>query len=561
MEYGIDYYKSLEPFWGEWRISRTLGEGAYGKVYEVERIDFGKRYVSALKAITIPQSESEWKSVCSEGMDEKSATAYFMDVISGIVDETALMNQLKGHGNIVSYEDHKVVEHEDKHGWDIFIRMELLTPFLDKYDTNDSVPVEEVVKLGIDICKALEFCHGRNILHRDIKPENIFVTDYGAYKLGDFGIARTVEKTMGSMSKKGTYNYMAPEVYLGKAYDRTVDIYSLGIVLYRLLNHNRPPFYPAYPEQILYEHKETALQRRMRGEELPDPDQATEILAKIIKKACAYKAEDRYQNAEEFRIALEKMEAPEEKKEETQTPPVIQTSETKTIPQPSSEEVKKKPDKYYNDPKKQLKKQISTYRQINLGIIFAVSIGILLISEETGIKIMLIVPFIVALVILITGFAKRKRINHELVKEMTAQQQLPLKWYKFIANVYPFLCIVAGAFGAANTIVRGRLGDIWSYMIICLAEIIVAVIARKKIKSGSDKMYIMLYAMLDLASIQAIFSVPAMPEMYEMIYYILNMDFTSVLIMVWIIVIILRIVFINLNVKYFEKRRFQLIRK
>ena len=88
--------------------------------------------------------------------------------------------------------------------------------------------------MGVDICKALELYQKYNIIHRDIKPENIFVSDNGDFKLGDFGIARTIEKTMSDLSKKGTYNYMAPEVYQGGEYGFSVDLYSLGIVLYRI---------------------------------------------------------------------------------------------------------------------------------------------------------------------------------------------------------------------------------------------------------------------------------------------------------------------------------------
>ena len=85
----------------------------------------------------------------------------------------------------------------------------------------------------------------RNIIHRDIKPENIFVNDFGDFKLGDFGIARKMENVTGGLSQKGTFNYMAPEVAGNGRYDSRADIYSLGIVLYRLLNQE-PAAFPGY---------------------------------------------------------------------------------------------------------------------------------------------------------------------------------------------------------------------------------------------------------------------------------------------------------------------------
>ena len=63
---------------------------------------------------------------------------------------------------------------------------------------------DEVVKMGIDVLSALEFCHRSNILHRDIKPDNIFVSNFGEYKLGDFGIAREGGGRITTMSQKGT---------------------------------------------------------------------------------------------------------------------------------------------------------------------------------------------------------------------------------------------------------------------------------------------------------------------------------------------------------------------
>ena len=85
------------------------------------------------------------------------------------------------------------------------------------------------------------------MIHRDIKPQNIFITSKGDYKLGDFGVARTMEKTMSGMSKKGTYNYMAPEVYHRVNTGLVSDQYSLGLVLYWLLNEKRMPFLPLPP--------------------------------------------------------------------------------------------------------------------------------------------------------------------------------------------------------------------------------------------------------------------------------------------------------------------------
>lgn len=171
--------------------------------------------------------------------------------------------------------------------------MELLTP-LSTYIADKTLSEEEVIKLGTDICTALELCARRNIIHRDIKPENIFVNQFGDFKLGDFGIARKLENMTGVMSQKGTYSYMAPEIEKGEQYDATVDLYSLGLVLYRFTNKNRLPF--LYTERQLLSPSERmeSVRRRMSGEPLPAPCDASPMMAKIILCACQPNPADRF---------------------------------------------------------------------------------------------------------------------------------------------------------------------------------------------------------------------------------------------------------------------------
>ncbi|MBQ6583121.1 MAG: protein kinase, partial [Mogibacterium sp.] len=150
-----------------------------------------------------------------------------------------------------------------------------------------------------------EFCEQRRIVHRDIKPENIFYSPkQDVFKVGDFGIARKIESASTGTARRGTFVYMAPEVYQGMRYDQTADIYSLGIVLYRLLNNNRTPFLPPYPQQIRYTDREAALEKRMRGDPIPMPCNAAGLLGGIVLKACAFQPEARYQRAVDLRGAL-----------------------------------------------------------------------------------------------------------------------------------------------------------------------------------------------------------------------------------------------------------------
>lgn len=294
----------MTPTYGSWEVVRKIGSGSFGKVYEIQKKEYGYTYKAALKVISIPQSDREVESARLEGMDDTGIRQYFLSIVQEIVKEYEVMFKLQGNTNIVNYENHMIKEHENGIGWDVMIQMELLTS-LNQYIRNHSFSRRDVICLGIDICRALERCQKFNIIHRDIKLDNIFVSKQGDYKLGDFGIARTVEKTMLEMSKKGTYSYMAPEIYRGGAYGFSVDTYSLGIVMYRLLNNNRTPFMPPYPVTPRYQDQEIAIRRRMSGEALPYPANDHTRLAEIVLKATAYDPKERYSSPTQMREELE----------------------------------------------------------------------------------------------------------------------------------------------------------------------------------------------------------------------------------------------------------------
>ncbi|MDR1640686.1 MAG: protein kinase [Clostridiales bacterium] len=288
---------------GTWHIESLLGEGSFGKVYKVFKEDYGRKYYSALKVIPVPQSSSEISQLKAEGLKGESLTTYIGELVQDIMSEINFVEEFKGTANIVGYEDHQIIEKEDDTGVYILIRMELLQS-LEKVAGEKKLGEEEAAKIGIDICHALELLARGGTIHRDIKPDNILLSKYGDYKLGDFGIARRIDHTSG-MSKKGTYSYMAPEVFMGHEYGMSVDLYSLGLVLYRILNNGRMPFLPASTAKLSPGDREDALSKRMKGEPLPAPANASPEFAEIILKACAYNREDRFKTATEMRKALE----------------------------------------------------------------------------------------------------------------------------------------------------------------------------------------------------------------------------------------------------------------
>ncbi|MBQ3279761.1 MAG: protein kinase [Clostridia bacterium] len=297
--------RQFSPLWGEWEIDTRLGEGSYGTVWRVRRnMIGGKVYYAAVKHISIPKDESEVRHLIDEDVftSEESAVRYYNRMLQSLADEIDTMHMLQGYTNIVSYEDHMIIPKPDGIGYDLFLRMELLTPLTVRM--KEQMTTSDVIRLGCDIATAIEILNNYHLVHRDIKPQNIFVNATGDYKLGDYGTARAMESAVTAMSRKGTYNYMAPEIYRSQPADSRVDIYSLGLVMYRLMNGNRLPFLPLKGE-ITSQLNEAAMMKRLSGEPLPPPQYADQKLADIILKMCAFRPEDRYLNAGEVKRDLE----------------------------------------------------------------------------------------------------------------------------------------------------------------------------------------------------------------------------------------------------------------
>lgn len=290
----------INQIWPGWTLVKKLGQGSYGGVYEIQRtLPGGRVERSALKKISIPRSQDEVDSLLAQSVSEETIAEFYQEELQKLVKEYTMMNQLSDCVNIVSVQD--LSYQKNGLGWDIYFRMELLHPLKRVIDTQYREMT--VIRLGIEVCNALVACGSLNILHRDIKPENILVSEKGVFKLGDFGIAKSSEKTQ-TGTVAGTFGYMAPEVANREHYGASADVYSLGMVLYWLANHNTPPFLPLPPQIPTASQRQQALTRRFSGEKLPPPKNGTADFKTIILKACAFSPADRYHTAAELRDAL-----------------------------------------------------------------------------------------------------------------------------------------------------------------------------------------------------------------------------------------------------------------
>lgn len=283
-----------------YKVIERIGAGGFGDVYKVERNNIIGNVTRALKVITLPRDNEYIEILNSMGGDRKKADTYFHKELDRVVNEIRVFSMIseKDNHHIVSYYESDV-EKVGEYKYNIYILMEFLTP-IDKWMQNNNITVENALDIGIGVADALDICHKNGIIHRDIKLSNIFVSKDGVFKIGDFGVSKNINNATMAKTIKGTPNYIAPEVYIGKSkYDSSVDNYSLGILLYYLFNKLRFPYYPNFPNEYTQEDSDKAFYKRMNYEKLEAPVCAPLSVANIIKKAISTPSE-RYIKAKDM---------------------------------------------------------------------------------------------------------------------------------------------------------------------------------------------------------------------------------------------------------------------
>ena len=271
-----------------------IGSGSRGSVWLIRRADTDR--TAAIKRISIPSNQQNVRALLFSGAvaNEEEALAYYKKTAEEILRELDLLSGLKDSAYILPFRGSFLTQKEGEVGYDLYLLSdysETLKAYLDCH----AITRLESMNLALDLCSALEDYRKAGLIHRDIRPENVYRTVSGKYLLGDLG-AVPIDELEWSFIPEEQFNcWSAPETADGASgLNRTIDIYSIGMILYRIYNGGHAP---------LEDEKtgsKTAEGRRVAGEALPAPMYADYELAEIICRACAPEPGERYQTPEEL---------------------------------------------------------------------------------------------------------------------------------------------------------------------------------------------------------------------------------------------------------------------
>jgi tetratricopeptide (TPR) repeat protein len=220
---------------GRYVIERPLGEGGKKRVYLASDTRLDREVAIAL--------------VKTEGLDETG--------LARVRREARAMGRLGDHPHIVT-----VFDVGEENGQPYIVSQYMPGGSVDdrlQAAEHHRLPLIETLRIGGEVCRALQHAHDCGVVHRDIKPSNIWLTADGTVKLGDFGLAVVRDRSRLTVEGMmvGTVAYMPPEQALGRAPDARSDLYALGASLYEMLT-GRPPFLGDDAVAVVSQHIHTA---------------------------------------------------------------------------------------------------------------------------------------------------------------------------------------------------------------------------------------------------------------------------------------------------------------
>lgn len=290
--------KMISPLLDGLQVEKETAAHKGRKSYILRRDSSEERFI--LKVLSIPAADSQVRAMILSGAyaDEAALHAYYGKVIDEVKQELNAGRKLAESGCFAGALDYQIETKESGVGYDVYI----LRPFhipLDELLSRGAITNLRAVNLGIDLCDSVIACREAGYIFGNIKPENVFLTKSGRFMLGDLGLIPLEDLEYACLPEDYLGAYSAPELSeITSSPNQTMDIYSLGMVLYKIYNGNHDPFEDEHTGEGM------ADKLRMTGKPLPTPIYADYELAGIILKACAFHPEERYQSPEELKQAI-----------------------------------------------------------------------------------------------------------------------------------------------------------------------------------------------------------------------------------------------------------------
>ncbi len=285
--------KLEKPMLAHYHLDRQIGRGAMARVYLATDSRLNRSV--ALKVLSIREDYHGGELESIEQRFRREAEA------------EARMN----HPNIVTV--YEAGKHDDL----VYIAMDYVdgTTLEEFVDPDNLLPVEEVLGIGIQVARALDYAHDNKIIHRDVKPSNVlYVRESQLVKVSDFGIARISD---GDQTRTGTIlgtpSYMSPEQAVGGKIDGRSDLFSLGTTLYQLFSGTLPFTGDSVPTIMLQITRE---KHRSLSRVRPD---LSRRLARLIDTALEKDPDDRFQSGLEMAEALEDCQEAQKKSRSTKS--------------------------------------------------------------------------------------------------------------------------------------------------------------------------------------------------------------------------------------------------
>ncbi len=281
------YHLAVGQTYEGYVVLRRLGRGGFGEVYLVRDVE-GRR--GALK-LFVPANTN----------DKKSAHRFLM--------EAQILKRMRPHTHLVRCDGHGQAADAKKTLWILleFLPGNTLRREMEMAEMG-RMPLERVLRLGIQVAFALAHCHAHGLIHRDVKPENVMITPGDLAKLLDFGIAKAqgVHLRTTRNVQLGTGLYMAPDrlVHQGDDASPLWDMYSLGVMMWEMAT-GRHPFHRQSGEMLT----DAEVIHKHMGHAIPSLAAETgypEEVCDVIMRACAGHPRDRFRDMDEMITALEK---------------------------------------------------------------------------------------------------------------------------------------------------------------------------------------------------------------------------------------------------------------